>query len=596
MVQYHVDERDMMFNLKESPGLDAISGLEAFSDCDEDALDMIFEQSKTFCQKVLAPLLAPSDRAGCRLEDGRVVLPDGVAEAWDQYKELGLIGMSSSSEYGGSDLPHFFSIPVTEMECGSFVSFSMLPLLTRGAARLLWAFGAKQLKDLYLERMFTGEWSGTMCLTEPGAGSDVGAGVTKATPEGDCYRIMGTKIFITWGEHSLTDNIIHMVLARTPGSPPGTKGLSLFLVPKNRVDGAGAITGENDVSCGAIEHKMGINASPTCVINFGANDGCIGYLIGEERQGMRYMFQMMNEARIEVGVQGMAQASAAYLAALKYAGERVQGSIRTADGPRTAKILEHPDVRRMLLKMRALVEGSRALLYHLMHYYDLACHHPTEGEKHQALVDLMTPICKSFCSDQGFRVTELAVQTFGGYGYTQDYPAEQYMRDAKIASIYEGTNGIQAMDLLFRKILMNQGAYLRVWSDEVRALRESLAQTRLEGVAEALGEAEKRVMAAVMRFGQLMQSGEEETVRFYATDFQDNMGFVMVGYFLLRQSRTALEALAGEPNDRDRRFYEQKLVTTEYFFNDLMPGAVRVLEMMADSEAPGLKAEFAAFN
>jgi len=592
MTEYRIDERDMMFNLLECPGLRGIQELDAYPECDEDTLRMIFDQSKAFCQKVLAPLLAPSDRAGCRLENGRVSLPDGMREAWEQYRELGLIGMTADPEFGGAGLPHFFSIPVTEMECGSFVSFSMLPLLTRGAARLIWAFGDARLKALYLEKMFSGEWSGTMCLTEPGAGSDVGAGVTKAVPEGDRYKISGTKIFITWGDHELTKNVIHLVLARTPGSPPGTKGLSLFVVPKFRLDENGEAAGPNDVACGAIEHKMGINASPTCVINFGANDGAVGFLVGEENQGMRYMFQMMNEARIEVGVQGLAQASAAYLSAVDYARERVQGVIREPDGPRPAKIIEHADVRRMLIKMRALVEGSRAMIYHLMNYVDLA-HGPTdEAAKYGALVDLMTPICKSFCSDQGFRVSEMAVQTYGGYGYTQDYPVEQYLRDVKIASIYEGTNGIQAMDLVFRKILMNKGENLQVWAGEARALCESLANTKLEGEAEALGKAAERVMNTVAHFGQAMQQGGEEKVRFYATEFQDCMGYVMSAYFLLRQSRVAQDALAGAPDDRDRRYYEQKLATTAYYFNDLLPGAIHGLDLMAKSDAPGLNAAF----
>ncbi len=593
MTQYHLDERDIMFNLKECPGLAPIQELGVFEACDADTLDMIFEQSKSFCQKVLAPLLMSSDREGCRLEDGHVLLPEGVAEAWEQYRELGLIGMNSDSDYGGSELPHFFSVPVTEMECGSFVSFSMLPLLTRGAARLIYAFGSETLKRVYLENMFSGVWTGTMCLTEPHAGSDVGQGSTKAVPEGDHFKISGTKIFITWGEHDLTENIIHLVLARIEGAPRGSKGLSLFVVPKNRVDGQGRVAGPNDVQCGSIEHKMGIKASPTCVINFGTDGDCIGYLVGEPHQGIRYMFQMMNEARIEVGLQGMAQASAAYLSAVEYAKERVQGKIETADGARQAKIIEHPDVRRMLVKMRALVHGSRALIYHLMHYSDLAHHHPTERQKYQALVELMTPVCKSYCSDQGFRVTEMAVQTYGGYGYCQEYPVEQYLRDSKISSIYEGTNGIQAMDLVFRKILMNRGEYLKIWAAQVADTCGEAAGTELAPAARAVQSAVEALVQTATLFGQKFLGKAADVVRFRATEFQEHTGHVMVAHLLLKQGLAALKALGADHGDADRVFYGQKLVTLRYFCAEILPLSREAFQTMQAEEAPGLAAEFA---
>jgi len=591
MSQYHIDERDMKFNLLECPGLEPLQKTGAFDECDADTLEMIFDQSKSFCQKVLAPLLMPTDRVGSVLRDGEVHVPDGVAEAWEQYKELGLIGMSSDSAYGGADLPHFFSAPVTEMECGSFVAFSMLPLLTRGAARLVLSFGSEQLKQTYIEKMFTGAWSGTMCLTEPGAGSDVGAGTTTAEPFGDAYKIKGTKIFISWGEHNLSENIIHLVLARIKGAPAGSKGLSLFVVPKYRVDGDGKVTGPNDVVCSNIEHKMGIKVSPTCVINFGTEDDTIGYLVGEPQGGIRAMFQMMNEARIEVGVQGMAQASAAYLSALEYAKERVQGAVRDGNGVHPAKIVEHEDVRRMLLEMRALVEGSRAMIYQLTQYLDLA-HHGDEKEKYQGLADLITPICKSYGSDQGFRVTEMAIQTYGGYGYCQEYPVEQYMRDTKISSLYEGTNGIQAMDLLFRKILMDKGKNLRIWAGEAGALAKGCAGTELKDLAGSLGKAVETIVATVTAYGEMMGAGKDAAVRFYATKFQEAMGHVMVGYFLLRQARYAVEVLANGAEGDDATFYRQKVVTTRYFFEEIVPGAVAALTNMRRAEPTGLEAAF----
>lgn len=593
MSDFLIDERDILFNLKECPGMSAIETMEFFEEADEDALDMIFDQAKNFCVKVLAPLSRSSDRESCHLKDGVVELPEGIAEAWEQYSELGLTGMTSSSEFGGSDLPHFFAAPVAEMQCGSFLSFSMLPMLTHGAARLIESFGSQDQKELYLERMYTGEWTGTMCLTEPGAGSDVGAGITKAVPNGDTYKITGTKIFITWGDHELTDNIIHLVLARIEGSPAGSKGLSLFIVPKKGVNADGTITGGNNVSCGNIEHKMGIKASPTCVINF---DESTGYLLGTPNQGMRMMFQMMNSARIEVGTQGMAVGASAYLSALSYASERVQGTVKDENGVRNAKIIEHPDVRRMLLKMRALIQASRAMLYNIMLFEDLL-HHGSEEEqqKYGALVEVLTPIAKSYGSDQGFRVTELAIQTYGGYGFCQEYPVEQYMRDCKITSIYEGTNGIQALDLVFRKILMNKGASLQVLMGDVMALTKSLEDETLQGLGKTLEEACGVIGKIVAEFGMAMtQAGGDDRVKFYATDFQEAMGHIVGAYFLLKQASVAKTALERDDlRPEDRTFYEQKLVTTNYFFNDILPGAVATLTNMNLKSVPGLDASFA---
>ncbi len=334
---------------------------------------------------------------------------------------------------------------------------------------------------------------------------------------------------------------------------------------------------------------MGIKASPTCVLNF---DGSKGFLVGEEGRGMRYMFQMMNEARIEVGVQGMGLAAAAYESARLYALERVQGSLKDGDSVRPAKIVEHEDVRRMLLKMRAIVQGLRSMTYHLMYYVDMAAHHP-DGEKYQALVELMTPILKSYGSDQGFRVTELAVQTYGGYGYCQEYPAEQYLRDCKISSIYEGANGIQALDLVFRKILMNQGAYLKIWMGEVMGACANCKDSPLEPLAASLQAGAQSIGETATWFGKMYASGKDDLVRFHATDFQEAMGHIMVGYFLLLQAITAQKALQGSPNDADKTFYEQKLVTAQYFYEVIFPTALSQLKVIRNGSASGLNASFA---
>ncbi|CAM2068871.1 Acyl-CoA dehydrogenase [Sulfidibacter corallicola] len=592
MTHYQINERDMMFNLKECPGLQALADTDGYEDTSEETLDLIFEQAKKFATEVLAEHFVVGDRQGCELVDGEVKLPEGFDNVWEQYAETGMVGINADAEFGGANLPHFFSSPVAEMECGSNVSFSMLPLLTRGAARLIYTFGTQELKEKYLENMYSGEWSGTMCLTEPGAGSDVGAGLTKAVPEGDHFKISGTKIFITWGDHELTKNIVHLVLARTPDAPPGSKGLSLFVVPKYLTDDEGNVIRSNDVTCGNIEHKMGIKASPTCVINFGTDDDCIGWLIGEPNKGMSQMFQMMNDARLEVGIQGMAQASAAYLSALGYAKERAQGSIRTAEGARPAKIIEHPDVRRMLLRMRAIVEASRAMIYHMSLYMDLAHHGKGDRERYRALSELLTPVVKSYGSDQGFRVTEMAIQTYGGYGFCQEYPVEQYMRDIKIASIYEGTNGIQALDLVFRKILMNKGAHLKVWLGDVAALCGELKGTRLEAQADALGKAAQTAAAVATKFGEWAATGKAEAVQYRATDFQEHLGHVMGGYFLLRQAQYAAKCLEGQPSPADQHFYEQKIVTTDYFIGDQVVQSVSALQHLMQVPFPGTDVSF----
>ncbi len=567
MTHYNIDERDILFNVKEFPGLAQLEDTDGFEDTSEETFDMIFDQAKKFALERLSALFAVGDREGCSLEDGKVKTATGFDALWEQYKELGVIGITASSEYGGANLPHIFSIPVAELECGSNVAFSMLPLLTRGSARLIETFGTEELKEFYLEKMYTGDWSGTMCLTEPGAGSDVGAGLTKAVPDGDAYKITGTKIFITWGDHELTDNIIHLVLARLPDAPRGSKGLSLFVVPKKIYDENDNFVRENAVSCSNVEHKMGIKASPTCVINF---DDSTGWLVGEVNNGMAQMFQMMNDARLEVGLQGAAQASAAYRSALAYSQERVQGARKDASGVHSAKIIEHPDVRRMLLRMRALSEASRAMIYSMALYTDLAGHGKTDVEKYSALCELMTPVCKSYGSDQGFRVAEMAIQTYGGYGFCQEYPVEQYMRDLKIASIYEGTNGIQALDLVFRKILSNQGAYLKYWLGDVATLVGKLKGTNLEGLADLVGAAAHTVAQTAKTFGGWMMSGKADAIQYRATEFQESFGHIMGGYFLLAQAAYAQDKLKGDVAAADKVFYEQKLVTANYFIRDIL--------------------------
>ncbi|HEX8952847.1 MAG TPA: acyl-CoA dehydrogenase, partial [Polyangia bacterium] len=468
---------------------------------------------------------------------------------------------------------------------GANTAFSMYGGLTYGAAEVIEAFGTPEQKALFCERMYTGVWGGTMCLTEPQAGSDVGSARTKATRNADgTYNIVGTKIFISAGDHDLTENIVHLVLARTPDAPAGTKGLTLFIVPKVRTDGSGKLGQANDVAVGNIEHKMGINASATCILNFGENNACIGVPVGGEaklNQGMSQMFKMMNSARIAVGMQGYSVASAAFLNALDYARERKQGpSIKAFKDPTAPRvpILEHADVRRMLLDMKARVEGTRALAIKLTNHEDKA--RVLEGKDDQAVayhrgqVDLLVPLVKAYGSDQGFRVCETAIQTYGGAGYTRDYPVEQYCRDAKIFSIYEGTNHIQAMDLVGRKLAQGGGANLQAFGADVgKFVAKHAEHAKLGGEVKRLGAAQAALTKSAMKLLMWFQSGQLEMVPLVANRFLEMMAELAVSWLLLEGAVIADEkaksVAAGHP---DAAFYAGKIAAAQYYARNVLPG------------------------
>jgi alkylation response protein AidB-like acyl-CoA dehydrogenase len=411
MAEYTADIRDIKFVLFEQLDLGPVLSSERYSDFSPEDLEMILDEAYKLAREVMAPANVPGDREGCQHSDGKVTVPKAYHEPFKQYSAGGWIGLSNSAEYGGGGAPQLMRLAVDDLFFGANISLNLGMLLTPGAAHLIEAFGSQEQKDLFCERMYTGQWGGTMCLTEPQAGSDVGAAKTKARKDGDGYLIEGEKIFITFGDHDLTENIIHLVLARVEGAPSGTKGLSLFIVPKIRVNPDGSLGEPNDVVCSSIEHKMGIHGSPTCTMTFGSNGDCRGWLVGEENKGMRAMFQMMNEARMGVGMQGAALANASYQAALAYAKERTQGShimrFKDPNAPRVP-ITEHPDVRMMLLRQKAYAEGCRSLLLFAGFCHDRAATATDEkdGERYRALEDFLTPICKAYCTDMGFRVTE----------------------------------------------------------------------------------------------------------------------------------------------------------------------------------------------
>lgn len=601
--RYKADLREFAFLLFEQFKLDELLGKAPFENWGEDEVKTSLAECYRFSKEVLGPLNVVGDIEGCKLQDGKVVTPNGFKDAWKKLYEAGWKAIGVSPELGGAGAPRSVQVLIEEMLSGSNTAFNMYPGLAYGAAEVIEHFGTAEQKKDYCEAMFTGKWGGTMCLTEPHAGTDVGSAKTtaKRLPDGS-YEIRGTKIFISGGDHDLADNVIHLVLARVEGAPPGTKGLTLFIVPKVRKDGT-----SNDVAVGALEHKMGINGSATCVLNFGDNGKCIGWPVGGEEklnQGMPQMFKLMNAARISVGVQGVSVASSAYLNALEYAKDRKQGSSIThwkdATAPRVP-IIEHADVRRMLLHMKAHVEGIRALAIKLCHHQDLATAYSGKDEKlsayHQGQVDLLVPLVKAYGSDQGFRVCEMAIQTYGGAGYTRDYPVEQYTRDAKIFSIYEGTNHIQAMDLVGRKLGQAGGANLQAFLGDIQKFVAQHSGHPVLGAAmKKLGAAQEALAGTAMRLLMWFQSGQLALVPLSANRFCEMMSETTVAWLLLQGAVVAEEkkgaVAAGHP---DAAFYAGKTAAALYYARNVLPGVEHKAQLLADEDKSPLDIPDAAF-
>jgi alkylation response protein AidB-like acyl-CoA dehydrogenase len=548
-VAYDVDLRDVRFQLFEWLPTEKILESPRYADWDRENLDMVLEEGLKIAKEQMAPSNVEGDRIGAQWHDGKVTMPAVFKPVYDTVREGGWLGMVIPPSSGGMGLPEVIGTAVTEFFSGANVSLTLTMMLTRGAAMMIDNFGTEQTKALYFEKLLSGEWTGTMCLTEPQAGSDVGAAKTKAVKQDDgTYLISGEKIFITSGDHDLTDNIIHLVLARTPDATPGTKGLSLFIIPKIWVNEDGSLGEPNDVYCSNIEKKMGIHGSPTCSLVFGQNGACRGYLIGEEQHGMKLMFYMMNGARIEVGLQGSAAAAAAYEAALGYAKERLQSrSWKQWDKPDSPQvpIIEHPDVRRLLLSAKSFAEAMRALLYQTALFEDLArISEGEEQERYHSYVDVLTPICKAWASDWGVQVTLWCMQVYGGYGYTKEFPVEQYVRDAEIATIYEGTNGIQSLDFVARKLRLRDGLAVR----ELLGMAEKTFNS-LKGDPELMEPA--WMLAAALK--QIESIAKDLPKRpdglvltmYNAVPLLDMVGNVLGAHFLLDQARVA-KAKLGE--------------------------------------------------
>jgi len=594
MTDYLVDKRDLEFCLFEQAKIQSFNAYKAYEDFDRESLEMILAEAIKFAQQEMSQHSAPADAAGCKIVDGQVYVHEGFMQLYARTREAGWFAPSMNPEFGGMGLPLPLGIAILELTIGACGSFVFFPGLSIAAGHLLENYARPELRDLLVPKLYSGEWTGTMCLTEPQAGTAVGDVRTVATPidgsPGE-YSITGQKLFISAGDHQLTDNILHLVLARVPGDPEGTKGISLFAVPKRRYDLSGKVLESNDVAVTGLEHKMGIHGSPTTSLSFGDNGNCRGYMVGEQRSGIVYMFQMMNEARITCGVQGAGAANASYQLALAYARERIQGAKvtdRTPDAKAVA-IIEHPDVRRNLLISKAISEGIRALLINTAVYADRADHAPDEADrtKYQDLVELLTPICKAYATDQGFKVTELAIQIHGGYGYIKEYGVEQYMRDTKIASIYEGTNGIQALDLLGRKMRMKHGGVFLTWLQETNTFLQANAEhATLKDLVAAIDKAKNDLATTAFGFSQMGKANPELSL-LGATPFLEMFGHVEVGRLLVEQALIAdarltelytskgadtAEARAALIRDNpEARFLDGKVKTARFFVTHQVP-------------------------
>ena len=596
--RYRTDLRDFRFLLFEQFDLPSLLGKAPFEEWGRGECDMVLEEVYRFVREVTGPLNAVGDTQGCRIEEGRVKTPEGFKEAWDKVWDAGWAKISHSSETGGQDAPKMLWAFTEELFSGSNTSFMMYVMLTLNAASLIEHFGTDAQRKRYLPPMMNGQAGGTMCLTEAQAGSDVGASRTTATRnENGTYRIKGTKIFISGGDHDLADNVVHLVLARIEDAEPGTKGLSLFLVPRIRYNDDGSLGAYNDVQVTSIEHKMGINGSATCVLQFGDHDNCIGEVVGGvEHQGIRQMFQMMNAARIAVGIQGLSVAAASYLASVDYARERKQGSsigrFKDALAPRVP-IIEHPNIRRDLLDMKAKVEGTRALIMkltlHMDHLRALGGRDDESAAYHQGQVDLLTPLVKGYATEQGFKIPARAIELFGGHGFLKDHPVEQYTRDARVFSIYEGTNFVQSMDLASRKLGQAGGEIARAFFRDVQTfIDQNTDQPALREVIAHLKEAKDACESCAKRFHQWFRAGEIAHIPLSSEPFLTAMSELAVGWLLAEQAAISIARLAETSETHpDYAFYTGKKYAADYFAHNVLGTvAYRVNRLQAADTSP----------
>jgi acyl-CoA dehydrogenase len=573
MSTYAAPIRDMQFVLKELVGIHDIAALPGCEEFTPDLVDAVLEEAGKFATGVLDPLNRDGDKVGARLSGNVVTAAPGFKAAFRQFSEGGWTGLNCDPQFGGQGLPHILSAQTSEMWNAANMSFCLCPMLTAGVVAALMRHGSDEQKAAYLPNLVSGKWTGTMNLTEPQAGSDLSAVRTRAVPEGDHYRLHGTKIFITWGEHDMAENIIHMVLARTPDAPEGVKGISLFVVPKFLLNKDGSLGKRNDVKCVSIEHKLGIHGSPTCVMAYGDADGAVGYLVGQENRGLEFMFTMMNFARLEVGIEGVAIADRAYQHARDYARSRVQGREIGAKTGERVSIIHHPDVRRMLMSMKAQTEAMRALATLASAHLDQALLHPdkTQRAKHQSYFDLLTPVVKGWCTEQSIEIASIGVQVHGGMGFVEETGAAQYLRDARITTIYEGTTGIQANDLVGRKVAYEKGATVKMMIAEMRALDAELAQVSHPAIAAIRQSLSEGLAALADATDWLLATfpGDAKAASAGAVPFLKLFGTVAGGWLMARAALIAKQQLDAGSEEFD--FYRAKIGTARFFAEHVLP-------------------------
>ena len=570
MSTYRAPLRDFQFLINEMIDFPAIAKLPGFEEA-PDVADAVLEEAANFAGNVLAPLNVVGDRQGAKWSDGNVATPKGFKEAYHQFAGAGWIGLPLPSDYGGQGLPQVLATATLEMWNASNLGFSLCPLLNQGAIEAILLVGTDEQKQRFVPNLVSGKWTGTMDLTEPQAGSDLAQVRTKAVPQGDHYLLTGNKIFITYGEHDYTENIIHLALARTPNAPEGVKGISLFIVPKVNVKPDGSLGERNDIQCASIEHKLGIHASPTCSINYGEKGGAVGYLIGKENEGLKYMFIMMNLARFSVGIQGYAQADLAYQMALRYAKERVQSKDIAAKEWTPVRIIEHPDVRRMLMDVKSQVEAMRAVAFYTAVALDQAHLNPDAKvrEENQAIVELFTPIVKAWSTELGTQLVSEALQVFGGMGFIEETGIAQVYRDVRICQIYEGTTGIQANDLLGRKFLKDMGKTATRMITQMQATVKELEASSnddCKAIGKELGKAVGALGEASMWLGGNAMKDLKGAFA-GAVPYTMLWGFVSGGWQMGRAALIAAQKL-------DDDFYEAKLVTARYYADHVLPKAI----------------------
>ncbi len=603
MTQYIADRRDIDFVLHEQFRAEDLSQNDEFAEFNKKTIDLILTEARNLAIKEFLPTQEVSDREGVQFEGGNVKVPESFHRAYELLKEGEWVALTEDPDYGGQGMPRVVALATLEYFVGANFAFMMYPGLTHGAGKLVESFGTEEQKKLFQKKLYTGEWCGTMLLTEPEAGSDVGALTTTAVENDDgTYSITGNKIFISGGEHDLAENIIHPVLARIEGAPAGTKGISLFLVPKIWVNDDGTLGEHNDVVCTGVEEKMGIHGNATCSMSLGSKGKCRGTLLGEENKGMRAMFLMMNEARLLVGLQGFACASASYMYAVNYAKQRIQGKnllkALDKDAP-SVPIIQHPDVRRQLLNMKVYIEAMRSLLYYVGICDDRReiSEDPEEKETFEGIIDLLIPIAKGYITDRAFEICSQGVQVFGGYGYIKEYPVEQLLRDCRITMLYEGTNGIQAMDLLGRKLGLNNGKPIMDLLVEIqKTIGEAKKIESIHGYADKVETAVNKLGEIALHMGKTAMSPDVMKAFAFAHPFMEACGDVILSWMLLWRALIAATELEKGAKKKHVAFYEGQLKSVEFFTHSILPITHGKMEAILTTNGAAVEISEASFG